>query len=175
MMEKLQENDHFTMWSARTKYVVKMNDIVDTIYVSKMRANITGGNEAKAILNASFTGVNELLFDFFHKHLGAKESVPNGDEFLSYYKLDVMTRDLPQKYNWEEAQRACPQGWRLPISEELKKLVHNRLRIGKFNGSQYWPSDEKKEKGISRTMNDCKIEVEEKKKEYYVRVVRASE
>ena len=88
--------------------------------------------------------------------------------------FEIMVNDLPGKYKWYEAQRACPQGWRLPTSYELKCLCENKKRIGGFNGKQYWTSEmsPKKNKAISRTFNDCKVEVEDITDEYSCRCVR---
>jgi len=81
--------------------------------------------------------------------------------------------------SWERAMRICPDGWRLPTSEELKcmceqkktKKNNSALELGK---SRYWTSDEAKKTGeaVSRTTNDCKVENGEKTDFFYVRCVR---
>ena len=94
---------------------------------------------------------------------------------ISVCGLEVMIGDLPGKYKWSQALRACPEGWRLPTANELQCICEQKKRVGlEFKGRQYWSSTDtkKKDKAISRTINDCKSEVEDMDKECYVRCVR---
>ena len=68
----------------------------------------------------------------------------------SWYKPPV-----GKKYTWDEAQKACPDGWRLPSIEKLMSK-----RFGKFNGNYvdvqsspgFWTSSVKKESGEESIM-----------------------
>lgn len=70
-----------------------------------------------------------------------------------YKGCEVMTDIFGQYYTWEQAQEACPDGWRLPTNAEYDKLVEKFGGVGAlmadvyFNGSKpadkmwtYWPS-----------------------------------
>lgn len=37
----------------------------------------------------------------------------------------MLSIQLPGLYNWHEAQKACPKGWRLPTEEEWKEMLGN--------------------------------------------------
>jgi hypothetical protein len=88
-------------------------------------------------------------------------------------RIEIMANDLPGKYRWEMAIRACPQGWRLPTSQELECLCKDKSLVGGFHGKQYWSSDKRNDKrAISRTSNDCETEVESMDDEYSCRCVR---
>jgi len=42
-----------------------------------------------------------------------------------------------EPYTWDEAQNACPTGWRLPTQEELQSLIDaggNRTKVEEVNG-----------------------------------------
>jgi hypothetical protein len=87
--------------------------------------------------------------------------------------FEIMATDLPGRYRWTTAMRACPQGWRLPTAKELECLCNDKSVIGGFYGKQYWSSDKRSEKrSISRTMNDCETEIEDIEDEYSCRCVR---
>ena len=157
------------MWKGQTKYVVFLNNIRENIEQNNFLFNTNGYSTAKEVLNKSFAGANMQLFNFFNNHLGAKS---NTDVYVIFCGIEILVADLPDKYDWEKAQRFCPQGWRVPTSEELKCICENKMRIGGINESQYWTKDEKNNKAISRTTNDCKVEIEKKDKKYNVRCVR---
>jgi hypothetical protein len=94
---------------------------------------------------------------------------------ISICGLEVMEADLPGKYKWSQALKACPEGWRLPTANELQCICEQKKRVGlEFKGRQYWSSTEskKKDQAISRTINDCKQEVEDMDKEYCVKCVK---
>jgi len=82
--------------------------------------------------------------------------------YVSICGIEVMTIDLPGEYTWMAAMRSCPEGWRLPTSDELECLCNMKKGIS-VTGKQYWSSTEsrkKRGKAISRTMNDCHEETE---------------
>jgi len=55
--------------------------------------------------------------------------------------VTVAKKDLPDRYNWEKAMKACPEGWRLPTREELECMCDNRTTIGGFTADvSYWSS-----------------------------------
>lgn len=73
-----------------------------------------------------------------------------------FYNSEVMANVLGQYYTWEDAQTACPEGWRLPSDEDVKALAgafgatedSNGSLCGvagafmadlSFNGSSLWP------------------------------------
>lgn len=41
-----------------------------------------------------------------------------------YYNFDVMSRMFGRYYTWEEAQTACPEGWRLPTDQDWADLAN---------------------------------------------------
>ena len=95
------------------------------------------------------------------------------EEYITFCDIDILLSDLPGRYDWINAKRSCPEGWRLPTSEELKCIYMNKGHIGGFNGKQYWTSEEKKHnKAITRTFNDGKVEIEDMTDKYSVRCVR---
>ena len=106
---------------------------------------------------------------------GTESNSPNPDEFKTFCGIDILLKDLLGRYDHTSAKRACPQGWRLPTSEELKCLCNNKEDIGGFNGIQYWTSEthpKKVKRAISRTMDDCKEYVEDMTDKCSVRCVR---
>lgn len=55
--------------------------------------------------------------------------------------LEVMTEDLPEMMNWDQAKQACAalgDGWRLPTKDELNVLYKNKDNIGGFYPNYYW-------------------------------------
>lgn len=65
---------------------------------------------------------------------------------LPYAKSDCMNYVFGRYYNWNEAQMACPEGWRLPSSQDwdcLGKVSGDLMVDAYFNGStrlwEYWP------------------------------------
>jgi len=89
--------------------------------------------------------------------------------------MEIMGADLPGKYNWNDAMQACPQGWRLPTSEELQSMCKEKATIGLLTGRKYWSSDispKKADKVIGRTFNDCKEETSDKNEECSCRCVK---
>ncbi len=70
-----------------------------------------------------------------------------------YKGCEIMTDIFGRYYTWEEAQKVCPEGWRLPTSGEFDALVGKFGGVGDlmadiyFNGSKpadkmwtYWPA-----------------------------------
>jgi len=102
---------------------------------------------------------------------------PSSQTIISICNMEVMSYDFVA--SWKRAQHICPDGWRLPTSEELKCMCNQKKTKKKDSplellGSQYWTSDEAKdrEKAITRTINDCKEISEDKNFFFYVRYVR---
>lgn len=76
----------------------------------------------------------------------------------SYYDCPVMDGIFGRYYTWDEAQRACPEGWRLPTNEEFlsfnnaflktpvaasakenfKNGAGNHMANGYFNATRLW-------------------------------------
>ena len=59
--------------------------------------------------------------------------------------LEVMTKDLEEKLNWDKAFQAClvfKEGWRLPTKSEIQMLFRNKNKIGGFAQLYYWSSTE---------------------------------
>lgn len=73
-----------------------------------------------------------------------------------FYNSEVMASILGQYYTWEDAQTACPEGWRLPTDEEVRTFAksfgatedENGGLVGVagafmadlyFNGTSLWP------------------------------------
>lgn len=48
-----------------------------------------------------------------------------------YYNFDIMSRMFGRYYTWEEAQTACPEGWRLPTDQDWADLA-NVINPGEF-------------------------------------------
>jgi len=89
--------------------------------------------------------------------------------------LEIMATDLPGKFKWNEARQMCPQGWRLPTSQELECLCDNEKHIGGFYGKQYWSNEaapKKSDKAISRTLNNSKVKIESISSDCSCRCVR---
>ena len=100
--------------------------------------------------------------------------MPNTDEFVTLCGLDILIADLPEKYEWAAAQRACPEGWRLPTSDELKCICSKKGHIGGFSGNQYWTSNEhpQNNKAITYILGNCRVKVENMLSKHSVRCVR---
>jgi len=107
-----------------------------------------------------------------------KEKNNKGDSTAFFCGLEVMLFDLPGEYTWSAALRACPNGWRLPTSEELKCLCKNKKQIGGFNeaffNEGYWSSDSHKKRGyaIIHTFDDCAVEFKKMDLTGFCRCVR---
>jgi len=97
-------------------------------------------------------------------------------ESISVCGMEVMTSDLLGTYKWAVAMRSCPKGWRLPTSEELECLYLQRKRSGlDFKANKYWTSTEavkKKDKALTRTIDDGKIETEDMDDSFSCRCVK---
>jgi len=57
--------------------------------------------------------------------------------------------DLPGRYSWEAAKKACDDldengysDWHLPTKDELNKLYDAKSAVGGFSGGNYWSSTE---------------------------------
>ena len=71
-----------------------------------------------------------------------------------FLNIEIMPTDLNGKMEWQEADKACRDGWRLPSIQELNffSLLHN-LKAGSFlfdseenfSDGYYWSSEETKE------------------------------
>jgi hypothetical protein len=99
----------------------------------------------------------------------------NTEIYLYSCGVEVMTYDLSEKYTWTDAMQACPNGWRLPTSQELDCICESKNMLPGLIGKQYWSSSthrKKRDVAISRTLNDCKEENEDMKEKYSCRCVR---
>jgi hypothetical protein len=170
---KCYRNDNFIEYLLKGEYIKLGFDEIASIYKDGKKLDFNelmqkSDEENTVKSNAEKQQTKE--FDAIPKPIQTNDE----PESIRVCGVEVMLVDLPQKYKWANAMRACPKGWRLPTSKELECLCENKKRIGGFNGKQYWSSDEakKKDKSISRTMNDCKIEVEDMDDEYSCRCVR---
>jgi len=45
-------------------------------------------------------------------------------------------QDFGNYYTWEQAQTACPSGWRLPTKLEFESLISAGSALGKLNGKE---------------------------------------
>ena len=70
-----------------------------------------------------------------------------------------------------EALENCPDGWRLPTKEELKKISDSQWEIGGFTIEAYWTNEAKKR----ITFDDSKVEKSKKKSKYGVCYVKTFE
>lgn len=102
---------------------------------------------------------------------------PSSEIVISVCNMEVMGYEYIA--SWERARQICPDGWRLPTSEELKCMCNEKKTKKKYSAlelrdSQYWTSEESTEpdKAISRTTNDGKESLKEKVDLLYVRFVR---
>jgi len=103
---------------------------------------------------------------------------PSSQTVISICNMEVMSYDFVA--SWERSKLVCPEGWRLPTSEELRCMCNEKKMKRKdspleLKQSQYWTSDEvtkKPNKAVSRTTNDCKEEIEDKEKILHIRYVR---
>ena len=101
------------------------------------------------------------------------EQSPEKRDYFPYCGLIVMKEDLQGKFSWHEANKSCPQGWRLPTVVELKCMCNNKSRLDRFNGKEYWSSEKtKKYKYFSITANDCDDEKNDASDQYFVRCVK---
>ncbi len=80
-----------------------------------------------------------------------------------YANCKVMSYVLGRYYSWNEAMTACPDGWRLPTSEEFEEFIGGSLEgvagslmvNARFNGDEmweYWP-----EVDITNSLDFCAI------------------
>jgi len=92
------------------------------------------------------------------------------------FEIEVMCSDLFGKYRWTDAMQACPKGWRLPTSQELKCILENKKRVpGGFTGKQYWSSGthpKKSDHAISRSLDIYEERGENMNKENSCRCVK---
>ena len=70
-----------------------------------------------------------------------RQNLANESKGTPYYGCTSMTDIFGHFYTWEEAQTACPEGWRLPSSAELDALVSKYGGVGALMGDIYFNSD----------------------------------
>ena len=91
------------------------------------------------------TGENE----YFYTHIGDLDWFRNNLAYkgagVPYEEAEVTSYPLGRYYTWNEAQEACPEGWRLPTDEEWASLGHEAgaLTVDAYLNSkrmwEYWP------------------------------------
>ncbi len=54
----------------------------------------------------------------------------------SYYNFDIMSRMFGRYYTWEEAQTACPEGWRLPTDQDWADLANVVNPLGAYEAGE---------------------------------------
>ena len=154
--------------TARTKK--KLNDIFDVVQktVEEMFGIVSGTSEKFTTTNSQQTTKPVQT-----QQQQLPPQTTTQIQSSNVCGMVIMTNDLPDRYDWNSAKRACPQGWRLPTSDELQCLCNFKKSIG-AKGKQYWTSDfdTKSNKAISRTFNDCKVEKENINNYYSVRCVK---
>lgn len=92
----------------------------------------------------------------------------------------VMCEDLPAKYEWTQANKACPPGWRLPTVTEFQSICTshsqeytNRRDNINLNAEEYWTSSvNRRYRPLSVTTNDCEGEARDSDEKYSVRCVK---
>ena len=77
------------------------------------------------------------------KHTWMCENVFTGDGGRAYQDCEVVSNLFGRFYTWEEAQNACPEGWRLPTAQEfdedLGNVAGDLMVKARFLGAQMWP------------------------------------
>ena len=100
-------------------------------------AHITDSRDAAGENEYFYTRIGTL--DWFRNNLAYKGSG------IPYEQADVTSYPLGRYYTWEEAQSACPEGWRLPTDAEWATLGNDAgaLTADAYLNSQrmweYWP------------------------------------
>jgi hypothetical protein len=141
-----------TVDQQKTK-IVSTNDLLDV--VEPLTLDLIGENaNARPATSQLATSSEQPIA----QSSGAAQVAP-----YTGWRVEVMTADVPGEHTLESVLRACPQGWRLPTSEELKCICDAKARIGGLKEKIYWSSDMKKnrkgkEQPVARTFNDCKEE-----------------
>ena len=180
---------------------VKVKEIYVGIYSptgtggSKMITDISFIKTGDSIPFATITGQYSQGIDFWFVHRIARafgilaweiaKKIVNftptptsqTQDIISICNIEVMSNEYIA--SWNRAMQICPDGWQLPTSEELKCMCENKKTKRndsalELRESQYWTSDRAKnpDKAVSRTINDCKVETEEKTDFLGVRCVR---
>ena len=87
--------------------------------------------------------------DYYYKQIAGKDwfrnNLANPNSGLCYADAAVTATVLGKFYSWEEANAACPEGWRLPSADEFKALADafegnaGALMVNaSFNGKRMW-------------------------------------
>jgi uncharacterized protein (TIGR02145 family) len=138
-------------------------------YASQYVTTVKGG------LNGTITGTGILSIDkkieadgtsyYYTSHNGLdwfRNNLANPNYGVSYSNYEVMRNVFGNFYSYEEAVKACPQGWRLPTDAEwvamansvnpaskavagepINGIAAHLMADVKFNGTvmwEYWPS-----------------------------------
>ena len=87
--------------------------------------------------------------EYFFTHIGELDWFRNNLAWtgagIAYENADVTSYPLGRYYTWEEAMKACPEGWRLPTDDEWASLGDDAgplLCEAYLNGTkmwEYWP------------------------------------
>jgi len=88
--------------------------------------------------------------DYFYTRIGEVDWFRNNLAYtgsgLAYENADVTSYPIGRFYTWEEAMKACPEGWRLPTAEEWAALGSEAaplLADAYLNSKrmwEYWPN-----------------------------------
>lgn len=167
-----------SMVDKSTYYIsFKMIDVL-TARIEKQKTATTSRSGLAELINVVQKTVKEMFG--MQQNEQKISAVQNNNNIVSSASIiicgiEVMLEDLPGKYTWNDAMYACPNGWRLPTSEELECICEQKKRNGlEFKGRQYWTNNQARRDGkaISITINDCKEEDEDKDDSYPCKCVR---
>ena len=88
--------------------------------------------------------------------------------------LVVACLDLEKEVTWHQARQLAPDGWRLPSLKELQCMCQYQWRVHLDERDEYWcmKSTRNSKKAYSVSMDDCKAEVNRKKKLRSVRYIK---
>ena len=104
-------------------------------------AHITDGRDVAGESEYYYTHIGDL--DWFRNNLAWTGAG------LAYEDADVTSYPLGRYYTWDEAMTACPDGWRLPTSEEWAALGTQAAPLlcdAYLNSKkmwEYWPNVER--------------------------------
>lgn len=131
--------------------------------------------ERKAITGSSYGGGEEFIDP--RDQQSYKIAVINGiwwtlqnmnysvEGYQYYNNEEENSKKSGKMYNWEQAKKVCPEGWRLPTDKELINLLLPYGKISYAGDSEYYRSifgpyaPEKTEDTYFKMINDKKLNV----------------
>lgn len=145
------------VYSVKTVSAGTYTVTVNVFALNKKYYNATASTTFQAIVpETALTGVvgdttpveaGDVTYEMYAAPIGSHtwlcENVFTGNGGRAYQNCEVVSNLFGRFYTWEEAQSACPEGWRLPTAREfdddLGKKAGEVMVKARFLGEEMWP------------------------------------